>query len=57
MMNFGALAAEIVSVFGAPKQIATGFAYVLASLLHGIRAVGASKLCDVEQRAPAIFGP
>jgi len=54
MVNFGPLAAEIVSlVWGTPANF-NGFR-VLAALLHGILVVGA-KLCGVEQRAPPIFG-
>jgi len=53
MVNFGLLAAEIVSlVWGTPAAF-NGF-YVLAALLHGTPAVG--QLCGVEQRAPPIFG-
>ena len=53
MVNFGLLAAEIVSlVWGTPATF-NGF-YVLAALLHGTPAVG--QLCGVEQRAPPIFG-
>ena len=48
-MNFGLLAAEIVSlVWGIPANF-NGF-HVLAALLHGTLLVG------VEQRAPPIFG-
>jgi len=54
MVNFGLLAAEIVSlVWGTPGNF-NGFR-VLASLLHGTLVVGV-KLCGVEQRAPPIFG-
>ena len=53
MVNFGTLAAEIVSlVWGNPANF-NGFG-VLAALLHGIWA--SAKLCGVEQRAPPIFG-
>jgi len=56
MVNFGLLAAEIVSlVWGTPANF-NGFR-VLAALLHGTLVVGVSpKLCGVEQRAPSIFG-
>ena len=51
MVNFGLLAAEILSlVWGTPANF-NGF-LVLAALLHGTSA----KLCGVEQRAPTIFG-
>jgi len=55
MVNFGPLAAEIVSlVWGTPANF-NGFR-VLPALLHGTPAVGVSQLCGVEQRAPPIFG-
>jgi len=54
-VNFGPLAAEIGSVVWGTQANFNGFR-VLASLLHGIRAVAPAKLCRVEQRAPAIFG-
>ena len=55
MVNFGLLAAEIVSlVWGTPGNF-NGFR-VLAALLHGISVVGVNKICGVEQRAPHIFG-
>jgi len=55
MVNFGPLAAEIVSlVWGTPANF-SGFR-VLAALLHGTLVVGVSQLCGVEQRAPPIFG-
>ena len=55
MVNFGPLAAEIVSlVWGTPANF-NGFG-VLAALLHGIVVVGVSQTCGVEQRAPPIFG-
>jgi len=54
MVNFGPLAAKIVSlVWGTPANF-NGFR-VLAALLHGTLAVGV-KLCGVEQRTPPIFG-
>ena len=53
MVNFGPLAAEIVSlVWGTPANF-NGFR-VLAALLH--RTWASAKLCGVEQRAPPIFG-
>ena len=57
MVNFGPLAAEIVSlVWGTPPNF-NGFR-VLAALLHGTLVVGVSHQpnCGVEQRAPPIFG-
>ena len=55
MVNFGLLAAEIVSlVWGTPANF-NGFC-ILAALLHGILAVGVSQTLGVEQRAPPIFG-
>ena len=55
MVNFGPLAAEIVSlVWGTPANF-NGFRF-LAALLHDTPAVGVTKLCGVEQRAPPIFG-
>ena len=49
MVNFGSLAAEIVSlVWGTPANF-SGFR-VLAALLHGTLVVG------VQQRASPIFG-
>ena len=54
MVNFGPLAAEILSlVWGTPGNF-NGFR-VLAALLHGIYWASA-KLCGVEQRAPPVFG-
>ena len=53
MVNFGPLAAEIVSlVWGTPANF-NGFR-VLAALLHGTLVLGVSQICDVEQRAPPI---
>ena len=55
MVNFGPLAAEIVSlVLGTPSYF-NGYR-VLAALLHGSQVVGVTKLCGVEQRAPPMFG-
>jgi len=55
MVNFGLLAAEIVSlVWGTPANF-SGFR-ALSALLHGTLVVGVSQLCGVEQRAPPIFG-
>jgi len=56
MVNFGPLAAEIVSlVWGTPANF-NGFR-VLAALLHGTRTlvVGVNQTFGVEQRAPPIF--
>ena len=55
MVNFGPLAAEIVSlVWGTPANF-NGFR-VLAALLYGTPVVASAKLCGVEQRAPPVFG-
>jgi len=54
MVNFGPLAAEIVSlVWGTPRHF-NGFR-VLAASLHGTSS-GRQPNCGVEQRAPPIFG-
>ena len=56
MVNFGPLAAEIVSlVWGTPANF-NGF-HVLAALLHGTLSTIAkiAKLCGIEQRASPIF--
>jgi len=55
MVNFGPLAAEIVSLFWGTPANFNGFG-VLAALLHGILVVGVSQTFGVEQRAPPIFG-
>ena len=53
MVNFGSLAAEIVSlVWGTPGNF-NGLR-VLEALLHGTLVVGVS--CSVEQRTLPIFG-
>jgi len=55
MVNFGPLAAEIVSLlWGTPANF-NGFR-VLAALLHGTLVWASAKLYGVEQRAPPIFG-
>jgi len=55
MVNFGEVTAQIGSgVWGTPGNF-NGFR-ILAALLYGTQVVGVSKLCDVEQRAPPIFG-
>ena len=55
MVNFGLLAAEIVSlVQGTPANF-NGFR-VLAALLYGIQQWASAKLCGVEQRVPPMFG-
>jgi len=55
MVNFGILAAEIVSlVWGTPANF-NGFR-VLAALLQDTQYWASAKLCGVEQRAPPIFG-
>jgi len=54
MVNFGPLAAEIVSlVWGTPANF-NGFR-VLAALLHDTSS-GRQPNCGVQQRAPPIFG-
>jgi len=54
MVNFGLLAAEIVSlVWGTPANF-NGFR-VLAALLHGTSS-GRQPNCGVQQRASPIFG-
>jgi len=57
MVNFGLLAAEIVSLVWDTPAHFNGF-HVLAALLHGTLVVGwvSAKLYGVEQRAPPIFG-
>jgi len=56
MVNFGPLAAEIVSlVWGTPANF-NGFG-VLAALLHGTLVVGVSQTYSgVEQTVPPVFG-
>ena len=57
MVNFGPLAAEIVSlVWGTPANF-NGFC-VLAALLHGTLVVSSEcqPNCGIQQRAPPIFG-
>jgi len=55
MVNFGPLAAEIISlVWGTPANF-NGF-LVLAALLHGTLVSWRQPSCGVEQRAPPIFG-
>ena len=55
MVNFGPLAAEVVSgVWGTPATF-NGFR-VLAALLHGMQQRASAKVCGVEQRAPPMFG-
>jgi len=54
MVNFGTLAAEIVSLLWGTQQISTAFASwqrYCTVLPQGASA----KLCGVEQRAPPIF--
>jgi len=51
MVNFGPLAAEIVSLVWGTAGNFNGFR-VLAALLHGIVVWASAKLCGVEQRAP-----
>jgi len=48
MVNFGPLAAEIVSLVWGTLGYFNGFRVTLV--------VGSAKLCGVEQRAPPIFG-
>jgi len=55
MVNFGLLAAEIVSlVWGTPGNF-NGFR-VLAALLHCTFSSGRQPNCGTEHRAPPIFG-
>ena len=56
MANFGLLAAEIGSEFGAPPPAYCNGFHVLAALRHGTLVRTSAKLCGVEQRAPPIFG-
>jgi len=55
MVNFGLLAAEIVSLVWGTQLTSTGFAswqrYCMA-----LQYWASAKLCGVEQRAPPIFG-
>jgi len=54
MVNFGLLAAEIVSlVWGTPANF--NGSCVLAALLLGTLVWASAKLCGVEQTAPSVF--
>ena len=55
MVNFGSVAAEIVSGVWGTSANFNGFR-VLAALLQGTPAVGIIQTCGVEQRAPPLFG-
>ena len=55
MVNFGPLAAEMVSLFEAPLQISTGFAS-WQRYCTALQYWASAKLCGVGQRAPPIFG-
>jgi len=55
MVNFGTLAAEIVSLVWDTLANFNGFR-VLAALLHGTHFWASAKLCGIEQRVPPIFG-
>jgi len=55
MVNFGPLAAEIVSLVSGTPGNFNGFR-VLAELLHGTYSSGRQPKCAVEQRAPPVFG-
>jgi len=55
MVNFGPLAAELVRLFGAPKQIWMRFAS-WRRYCTAFEQWAPAKLCGVEQRAPPIFG-
>jgi len=55
MVNFGVLAAEIVSLVCGTFANFNAFR-VLAALLHGTQYWASAKFCGVEQRAPPIFG-
>jgi len=55
MVIFGPLALRSVRLFGAPKEISTGFASWLR-YCTAFEQWAPAKLCGVKQRAPAIFG-
>jgi len=55
MVNFGLLAAEIISLVWGTSANFNGFR-ILAALLHGTLVVGVSEPLRVEQRAPPTFG-
>ena len=55
MVNFGPLAANIVSLVPGTPGNFNGFP-VLAALLYGTLIGVSAKLCGVEQREPLIFG-
>ena len=56
MVNFGILAAEIVSlVWDTPQLISTGIAS-WQRYCTAVKLWASAKLCGVEQRAPPIFG-
>jgi len=55
MVNFGPLAAEIVSLVWGTLQISTGFAS-WQRYCTALQQWAWAKLCCVEQRAPPIFG-
>jgi len=55
MVNFGPLAAEIVSLVGTPLQISTAFAS-WQRYCTVLQQWASAKLCGVEQRVPSIFG-
>jgi len=55
MVNFSPLTAEIGPVVWCTPANFNGFR-ILAALLHGTPAVGVSRNCGIEQRAPPIFG-
>jgi len=55
MVNFGPLAAEIVSLVWGTAANFKGFR-VLAALLHVLQQWASAKFCGVEQRAPPVFG-
>jgi len=55
MVNFGPLAAEIGSGVWGTLQISTGFAS-WRRYCTVLQQWASAKLCDVEQRAPPVFG-
>jgi len=55
MVNFGPLAAGIVSLVWVPLQISTFFAF-WQRYCTALQYWASAKLCGVEQRAPPIFG-
>jgi len=54
MVNFGPLAAEILSLVSGTPGNFNGFR-VLAALLHGTLVVGVSQTAELNKRAPPVF--